>query len=361
MKKAFLYLLGSLALGQAWAVDLSWNNRFFFYGDNTEFFEPYRTGETLLGQQGKSYFEAALGKKAFLQAGVFGDFRSTSDFDPTVDVKPLLSFQYREGGTKLIMGTLVSEDLHGFVEPLEVTTLEITRGVEYGIQWIEQDPGYQCDLFLNWHQLNIGLQPEEFDYGGVIRESVGDSFNFEEQFHGFHMGGQLYYTTVFNNWVPALGFRWKIPGMLGMTRFSAFGILTGHLQGGDTGSTQWGGGGYLKMETHPDDHLNLFGIGWAAKDFYSQEGDANYASYSTPDTASVDQLHDFVKSDRTYFEIGAIRDFPMEGDAVFRAEFRVHFMDDTSAYSYKLTVRAPLDIDLGTVRTGPEAAKTPTE
>ena len=53
----------------AWAVDLTWKNQFTFYGDNTEFFEPFRTGETLLGQQGKSRLEVALGKKIFISGG----------------------------------------------------------------------------------------------------------------------------------------------------------------------------------------------------------------------------------------------------------------------------------------------------
>ncbi|HVZ80766.1 MAG TPA: hypothetical protein VHE12_08210 [bacterium] len=357
MRKTFLCLSALFITARVLALDLSWDNRFFFYGDNSEFFEPYRTGETLLGQQGNSYFEAALGPRTFLQFGVFGDFRSTSTQDPAVDVKPLLSFQYREGGSRFVMGTLVADDRHGFLEPLEVTTLEITRPVEYGFQWIENDPGFQCDLFLDWHQLNVGLQPEEFDYGGVLRKPLDDDLELEGQFHGFHMGGQLSYTIVFNNWVPALGFRWKVPGLLGMTRFSAFGVGAGHLEGGATGSTQWGGGGYLKTEVHPDDLLDLFGIGWVGRDFYSQEGDANYASYSTPDSASLDQLHGFVKSERTYFELGALRDFPMDGGAVFRAEFRVHFMDDTSAYSYKLSVRAPLDIDLGNLKSGSAPAE----
>src|SRR5690348_7527935 len=105
-------LLLALAAGMffplsiTYAADITWKNSFTFYGDNTEFFEPYRTGETLLGQQGKSWMAAALGPRAILSAGVFGDFRSTSGVDPTVDVKPLLSFEYHEGGTRLIMGTL---------------------------------------------------------------------------------------------------------------------------------------------------------------------------------------------------------------------------------------------------------------
>lgn len=340
----FLPLLLVSATAQAW--DVTWMNRFFFYGDNTEFFEPYRTGETLLGQQGKSYFEAALGPRVFLQAGLFGDFRSTSAVDPVLDLKPILSFQYREGGTRLILGTLETKDRHGFLEPLAVTTLDITRPVEYGFQWIEEDPGFQCDLFLDWHQLNTPTQPEEFDYGGVVREPLGEPFAFEQQFHGFHMGGQLYYLAVYNNWTSALGARGKLPGFLGTTRLSVFGVLSGLLEGGNTNQTQGGGGGYAKLQVAPDDRLEFFGIGWVGKDLYSQEGDANYASYSSSDSSTLDQLHPFVKSERTYFEIGAQRDFPLDGGASFRAEFRVHFIDDASAYSYRLQASVPLDLFL---------------
>src|SRR5581483_5158409 len=153
MKTIFLAIfLGVLCLSvnsRLLSADITWRNAFTFYGDNTEFFEPFRTGETLLGQQGKSTLEAALGSRTFLSVGVFGDFRSTSDVDPAVDVKPLLSFEYREGGTRLIMGTLETRDRHGFLEPLEVTFLEFTRPIEYGIQWIQDNPTFKTDMFLN--------------------------------------------------------------------------------------------------------------------------------------------------------------------------------------------------------------------
>jgi len=204
------FLVNLAPLSSAFAGEVTWKNEFTFYGDNTEFFEPYRTGETILGQQGKSFLEAALGKRDFLQAGVFGDFRSQSVVNPTVDVKPLLSFQYREGGTQLIMGTLVNRNRHGFLEPLEVTILEFIRPVEYGFQWIEDDPGFKCDLFLDWHQLNTPTQPESFDYGGVLSQPLSDNFSFEEEFHGFHDGGQQYFINMVNNWVPAGGFRWRL-------------------------------------------------------------------------------------------------------------------------------------------------------
>ena len=348
IKFLFAFAAGTIFLCAplAFAADITWRNNFTFYGDNTEFFEPFRTGETILGQQGKSYLEAALGPKAFLSAGVFGDFRSTSDQDPALDVKPILSFEYREGGSRLIMGTLDSKNRHGFLEPLEVTFLEFTRPIEYGFQWLEDDPSFKADLFLNWHQINTPSQPESFDYGFVFKEPLSDQFSFEEQFHGFHFGGQLYYITVFNNWVPAAGFNLKLPGFLGETHLAVFGLMGSHLSGGDTSQVIWGGGGYLKATVMPGDHLDLFGIGWRGRDFYSQEGDANYASYSMLDSASVDTIHDFVRDDRTYVEIGAKRTFPIEGDARFEAEFRLHFMDEFTAYSYKLMVYAPFDLFL---------------
>jgi hypothetical protein len=342
------FLIGAvlmLGMGKSlWGADIHWKNDFVFYGDNSEFFEPYRTGETILGQQGKSYLEAALGERAFLTGGVFGDFRSVAS--PAVTVKPLLSFEYREGGTKLIMGTLETQNRHGFLEPLEVTFLEFTRPVEYGFQWMEDDPAFKADLFLSWHQLNTPEEPEELDYGGVLREPLDGNFSLEEQIHDFHNGGQLFYSFVFNNWVFADGFRWKIPRLLGETTFALFGVLGGHLNGGDTSQIQWGGGGYLRARVAPGEGFEFFGIGWKGQDFYSQEGDANYMSYSDPDSSSVDQPHDFLRSDRTYLEAGVKKMFPMEGGASFEAELRFHWIDEWWAYSYRFAVDAPLDIFL---------------
>src|SRR4051794_40522974 len=54
----------ALLVGRARAAsaqELTWKNAGTFYLDNTEFFNPYRTGETLLGGQILSYLSAALG------------------------------------------------------------------------------------------------------------------------------------------------------------------------------------------------------------------------------------------------------------------------------------------------------------
>lgn len=122
--------------------------------------------------------------------------------------------------------------------------------------------------------------------------------------------------------------------------------MGGHLTGSDTSQAQWGGGGYLKVEISPWKNFNFFGIGWEGKDFYSQEGDANYTSFSSPDSSTTDQLHGFVKSDRTYGEAGVKQIVPLDGGVLFDAEFRVHFIDDSTAYSYRMAVTAPFDLQL---------------
>src|SRR5579859_2853579 len=93
-----LVLFGILSHGSiAHTTDITLKNNFTFYGDNTEFFEPFRTRETILGQQGKSWFEAQLGPSSYLLLGALGDFRSYEN--PAITIDPILGFEYRNGNT----------------------------------------------------------------------------------------------------------------------------------------------------------------------------------------------------------------------------------------------------------------------
>src|SRR5438093_10211204 len=120
----------------AMAQSFVWKSGAIFYGDNTEFFNPYRTGQTILGAQLQTYLSAVLGPRTEVIAGAYGNHRSgRSDF--LDEVRPLLGFRYRTQTSLGALGTLVTEDRHGYLEPLEVSTLEFTRPVEYGLQWRE--------------------------------------------------------------------------------------------------------------------------------------------------------------------------------------------------------------------------------
>ena len=188
------------------AQELTWKNGLTFYLDNTEFFNPYRTGETLLGGQVLSYLSAALGPRTEVVAGFHGNHQSGDArfLDP---FKPILGFRYRTDHSLGVIGTLVTEDRHGYLEPLEGTLLDITRPVEYGVQWREQHPAGGGEIFLNWQRLNTARGREIFDYGLLLHADPTRWLRLELQGHGLHHGGQLYTAgePVANNQVLALG------------------------------------------------------------------------------------------------------------------------------------------------------------
>ena len=58
------------------AQSLTWATTATLYGDNTEFFTPYRVGETILGGQFRSALGFRTGERTAFHLGVFGDHRS---------------------------------------------------------------------------------------------------------------------------------------------------------------------------------------------------------------------------------------------------------------------------------------------
>src|SRR4029079_15274093 len=74
-RTALLLLLASAPAplaGQA----LTWATTATLYGDNTEFFTPYRVGETILGGQFRSTLRFRTGVRTAFELGAFGDHRS---------------------------------------------------------------------------------------------------------------------------------------------------------------------------------------------------------------------------------------------------------------------------------------------
>jgi hypothetical protein len=45
--------------------------------------------------------------------------------------------------------------------------------------------------------------------------------------------------------------------------------------------------------------------------------------------------------------LGLQKEFLLEEGASFKAEFRVHFIEEYSAYSFRLAATAPFDIEIG--------------
>ena len=335
---------------RAWAQDLTWKNNLTFYLDNTEFFNPYRTGETLLGGQITSFLSAALGPRTEVVAGFHGNHES-GDSRFLNPFKPILGFRYRTGRSLGVLGTLVTEDRHGYLEPLEGALLDITRPVEYGGQWREQHPRGGGEAFINWQHLNTRTSREIFDYGLLLHGDPLPWLRLELQGHGLHHGGQLYDAgqPVVNNHVLALGgqIHGRLP-LAGTSSLRVFQLLShGDVDSLPSGRPDHGHGTYIRAGFRPGNWLEVFAIQWWGRDFVSNEGDANYNSQGS--------IPSFYHSYRKYQEIGLARITPIEAGLTLDTEFRFHRIDDRRSiaigsspweYSYRLMVRAPFSMRL---------------
>jgi hypothetical protein len=340
------FMVAGAATAGAQSVD--WRTRATFYGDNTEFFTPFRTGETILGAQFSTFLDIVPSEHTRIHAGVFGDLRYGSDefLDP---VKPILSFRYETETTLGVLGTLETVNRHGYLEPLEVTTLEFTRPVEYGAQLIQRRRYWNMDLFLDWQGLNTPNSREVFNYGIVARGLPTSFLTLEFQFHGLHHGGQLFDAgvPVTNNTVSAIGARLahRLPGA-GQSSLAGFYLSSkGHIDpASPVGRPDRGHGTYLRGSIEPAGVLEVFVIYWMGRDFHTDEGDPNYNSAGMADT--------LYRSRRRYFELGLVRRTRIDSRVELDAEFRLHRSDEDQSealfdskweYSYRLIVRVPLD------------------
>ena len=337
--------------GSAAAQSVEWRSRATFYGDNTEFFTPFRTGETILGAQVSTFLDIAPSRRTRLYAGVFGDLRYGAEefLDP---VKPILSFRYETPATLGVLGTLETVNRHGYLEPLEVTTLEFTRPIEYGAQLIQRRPHWDMDLFLDWQGLNTPTNREIFNYGVVLRGRPASFLTLELQLHGLHHGGQLFDAgvPVTNNTVSAIGARLEhqLPAV-GRSSVAAFYLSSrGHIDPAFPDSLpDRGHGTYLRGSIEPAGYVEVFALYWLGRNFHTDEGDANYNSAGVSDT--------MFRSRRRYFELGVVRRTRIDSRVELDAEFRLHRSDDDVSqalfdskweYSYRLVIRVPLDITL---------------
>jgi hypothetical protein len=331
------------------AQRLAWRTTATLYADNTEFFTPYRVGETLLGGQLATALEFRTGRRTSFTAGLWADHRfgDTEFADP---IRPQIAFRYRGRTSTAIIGSYLPERRHGHLEPLEVTTLEITRPIEYGAQWTERSRHWDAEVYLDWQKLNTEEQREVFDYGFVTRVRPVQVLSLEAQLHGLHHGGQLFDAgvPVTNNTAYGLGITLAERfGGLGKTSFSAFRLWSnGNIDPNPSaGRPAEGRGWYLRGAVTPKGWFELFGIWWRGRDFLAQEGDNNYNSVGA-DSA-------FYRSRRKYWEIGVLRRTEIENGVTLDAEFRVHRIDDEDSvaflgtsleYSYRLLVRAPFGV-----------------
>ena len=330
------------------AQRLDWHTRATLYADNTEFFTPYRVGETIMGGQLSTWLGARYGDQAELRIGIFADRRSGSA-NFTDSLKPIIAFRHQTEHALGVVGTLETIDRHGLLEPLMVTTRELTTPVEYGGQWIENAGRFHGEAWINWQKLNLPNQREQFELGTVLRVNATRHVTLDAQHLWYHRGGQLYDPTpVSNNHSGALGITLHDSlGAFGRSYIAAWGLWSsGHIDPFyPAGRPTSGHGTYLRAGITPWNWAEIFAIHWIGRDYSGDAGDNNYNSTGFDPG--------FYQSHRTYTEIGMIRKTPIGGGVTFDAEWRFHNIDNLKSIaffntrweiSYRLLIRAPIDI-----------------
>lgn len=320
------------------------------YGDNTEFFNPFRDGETLLGAAGTVGVDLALTERATLRAGLFLNHRyGSARF--AEQVRPVISLAVDRGPSRFVFGTLdtvphaftAAPDLggpHGLLPPLQVETLAFTRPHEGGLQWQVAAERLTQDAWINWQRLNTAEHRERFDAGVRGRLALGSDspFALGYQLHIVHEGGQLHDAGAVND--SAAGG----PGVVFEPRidyFDAASIETWVMWSKHVpdramaGLTDHGHGVFVRAAARKHGWRG-HAIFWTACLWLQAEGDLNYGSRRQDGTV--------FRPTRHYGEIGLSKAL-YEADGVMLAgSLRLHRIE--KAYNYSFRILAHIGVAL---------------
>lgn len=317
-----------------------------FYGDNSEFANPFREGETLLGAAGRVYVDAALSDTATLRAGLFAKGRfGAHEF--VEEIEPVIALELRRGASRFLFGSLETaantshssgpdeETPHRLLPPLQRETLTFERAHEMGLQWRVEASRLDHDTWINWQRLNTASHRERFDAGTRTRASLPASLALHAQWHVVHEGGQQFDSgPVRDSHSAAAGLEWTLRRVSVRMVVDAHAVATRAVPDRERPSqSQNGVGVFLRGALHRGQwraHL----IAWRSRDTLKEEGDANYLM----------QRRDgrWFRRIRDYGELGLTRHFAPAPRVRFDASARLHRVESHYEYSYRLIARLQL-------------------
>jgi hypothetical protein len=317
-----------------------------FYGDNTEFANPFREGETILGVSGRAYLDVAINDAVSLRGGFFGSGRFGTH-GPLDNYEPMVALEVARGGSRFIFGSLETwqtaadppgpdrETLHGLLPPIQDERLMFTRGQEMGLQWLATRSAFDHDAWINWQRLNTARARERFDAGYRARVGLSASTNLHGQWHLVHEGGQQFGTgAVSDSQAGALGADWSHAIGANRVTVDAHVVATRNVPDREKPALTESGLGVFTRGALARGPWRGHLIVWRGHDVLKAEGDPNYLSLRR--TGAID------RKTRDYGEVGLTREFrPAPGVFLFAA-VRVHRVDARYEYSYRIEGRVRL-------------------
>ena len=316
---------------------------FLFYGDNTEFKNPFREGETIFGAAARVAAEIGLNDRVTISAGVFGNQRFGSD-DAFELVRPVLSLTVRGRRSSFVFGTLpaqtsaidIGPDLggpHALLPALQRETLSFDRPYEPGLAWTFEGSKLRHHFWLEWQQLNTSEHRERFDGGIRTSYRLSDLVAIPVQLHVVHEGGQLYNSGVVRD-SSAVATGATLTGHTGETgdvyALSLDLLAVGSLYVPDRGESDLSRDGIGFFGRAAVEHAGWRGhvIFWRGRNYIKHEGDPNYQS--------ITRIGDRYIGTRDYSEAGLTRRFTLTPSAVIDVSGRLHRVEGHYEYSYRI-------------------------
>jgi hypothetical protein len=338
--QVLLVLCTALAPSRTAAQDqLAIRSDFVFYGDNTEFRNPFREGETVFGAAARVTAEIALNGRVTVSAGGFGNQRFGSE-DAFEEVRPVLSLTVRGRRSSFVFGTLppIATDLpagpdrsgpHELLPPLQRETLTFERPYESGLSWTFKGTDLRHHFWLEWQRLNTPEHRERFDGGVNTSYRLSNLVSVPLQFHVVHEGGQLHQSgAVADSGAIAAGA--VVRGTIAsyVTTVEVFALGSRNVPDRSRPELSVDGSAFFGRAAAERSGWRAHVIFWRGRNFVKDEGDPNYLS--------VARNGDRYRGTRDYSEVGVSRRFTLARAAVFDASGRVHRVEGRYEYSYRI-------------------------
>jgi hypothetical protein len=310
------------------------------YGDNTEFHNPFREGETIFGSALRLAADIDLTAHVTLSLGGFGNLRFGSE-KAFEQGRPIVALTARGKHSTFVFGTLPPVQLavptgpdrmgpHGLLPPIQRETLTFDRPYEAGLEWTLRTLPLRHTLWLSWQRLNTPQHRERFDTGleGEVRLVHLVSLPF--QAHVVHQGGQLFASgPVADSGAVAGGVTIGGPfRRLDKWTIELFGLGSRFVPDRSRPDLSRDGVGFFGRAAAELDGWRGHILFWRGRNFIAEEGDPNYQSVTLAGAR--------YRGTRDYAEAGLARSFRLAPGAVFEVSGRLHRTEGYYEYSYRI-------------------------
>ena len=333
-------ICGALASGTAVAQDrITIAADVLLYGDNTEFRNPFREGETLFGAAPRVSALFDLGERAALELGVFANQRFGSGRASEL-TRPVIALTLRSRHARFIFGTLDMPRVadpggpdragpHGLLPAIQRETLAFERPYEAGFHWIVRSERVRHDAWLSWQQLNTPDHRERFNAGVNTALRATTRLTMPVQFHVVHHGGQQFAVgPVADSLAGAAGAAWRWSGGGLHGDLEVWGLVSRYVPDRDAPDLSRTGRAFFGRATTERAAWRGHILFWRGRRFIAEEGDPNYQS--------IRRDGSYYRSVRDYAETGVTRVFVPAPGVRVEASARLHRVEKDYGYSYRI-------------------------